>query len=264
MGPTPDWSPSRHGVEEIFEDDIFWDGGTNDVIEASEAFDPADSAFPNWSSPDPTASTNKSGAPPDPFLLLPAELLQQILSELSTPTVAALREVSRAFAHIPISFFHTLLRQDYPWIWEADSTTPVAHYSHWTQAVIDKAARKLANDTLQLAGHANSIVVSPEETTPSQARIAIIDATNAIDTDSTRPAATLKNDQAHVIPVFLPRIRTNWFKLYAALKKRGAEVSGLKNRERIWRDCEEIMRKIDEMRIRERDEGIRKLRRCIR
>ncbi|KJX92060.1 hypothetical protein TI39_contig5933g00001 [Zymoseptoria brevis] len=185
MGPTPGWSPSRHFVEKIFEDDIFWGHGTSDaalqqkqpktiddmgdrwehteammeyekklprckgyeksngqywehekgqeffiadplkdselvkllqdaVIEPSEAFDPADSAFPDWPSHDPPASPSKSSLPTDPFLLLPAELLQQILSELPTPTIAAVREASRASAHIPISFFHTLLRQDYP------------------------------------------------------------------------------------------------------------------------------------------------------
>ncbi|SMR63724.1 unnamed protein product [Zymoseptoria tritici ST99CH_3D1] len=337
MGPTPGWFPPRHGVEKIFEDDIFWDGGTNDgmpfhpwclvvyqraalqqkqpktiddmgdwwehtegmmehekelqrcmglkesngnywehqkgqeffiadplndpelvkllrdaVVEPSEDFNPADSAFPAWPTSYARASTIKSGAPTDPFLTLPAELLQQILGGLPTSTIAALREVSRAFAHIPISFFHTLLRQDYPWIWEADPKTPVAEYSHWTQAVTDKAALKLSNDTLQLAGQADSSAVSQQENTTAtdQSRTAIIDATNATYNDTTPPSAAHRSDQAHIVPVLLPRFRTNWFKLYVALKKRGTEVPGLKNRERIWRDCEEIMRKIDEMRRR--------------
>ncbi|EGP88400.1 uncharacterized protein MYCGRDRAFT_40891, partial [Zymoseptoria tritici IPO323] len=176
-----------------------------DATETSEHFDPAGSAFPSRTLPETTADQQQKTIL-DPFSTLPAELLQNILTELPNASIAAVREASRAFTHIPISFFYPLVRRDYPWIWEADQETLAAlpQYSQWTKAVIDKAARKL-NES---------------------------------------------GDIDHITPISLPRFETNWFKLYASLRKHSGSLPGLRNRERIWRDCQQIITMIDEMRAR--------------
>jgi hypothetical protein len=55
---------------------------------------------------------------------------------------------------------------------------------------------------------------------------------------------------AHTAPFHLPRDRTNWYTLYTLLTRhmRRGELKGLQNRARIWRNCEEAIRRIVEHR----------------
>ncbi|SMQ49914.1 unnamed protein product [Zymoseptoria tritici ST99CH_3D7] len=211
-----------------------------EAVETSQHFNPADSAFPPRAPNKSTAKSNQQqNTTLDPFSTLPAELLQQILAELPNTSIGAVREVSRAFTHIPISFFYPLVRRDYPWIWEADQETSAAlpQYSRWTKAVIDKAARKL-NKSGDLVSREEDKIVTGQHSTAS-------------DPDSlTNAAVGNGNDEDHITPISLPRFETNWFKLYASLKKHSGSLPGLRNRERIWRDCQQIMTMIDAMRAR--------------
>jgi hypothetical protein len=210
-----------------------------EAVDLSDDFNPTNSAFPDRV-PRTTTTTSKS----DPFLALPPELCQQILTHLPTPSVAALRLTSSAFTHLPISFFHHLLRQDFPWIWEADpaTTSALPIYSQWNQKVFDRA-------TQYLHGRADKNNTADQASAAGQEHSA----------DKESAAKTTSGD--YRTPLVLPRHQTNWFRLYVSIKnnskpknkkkkdpyiseRKGPKVPGLWNRERIWRDCEEYLRRI--------------------
>lgn len=48
----------------------------------------------------------------------------------------------------------------------------------------------------------------------------------------------------------LPPHRTNWYKLYCEITRHWAELKGLKNRARIWADCQNILHMITDCRDR--------------
>ncbi|SMY29086.1 unnamed protein product [Zymoseptoria tritici ST99CH_1A5] len=207
----------------------------NEAREVEDGFDPSQSAFSERHSPRPATDEQH-----DPFLTLPPELLQHILTLLPTPSIGAARTVSRAFTHIPISFFHHLLRKDFPWIWEVDAATSVAlpRYSKWTQKVVDDAAREPESDTFD----------PPDDEAGSQE-----DGGGSHVAQVAAAVGPAERNEGYNIPPVLPRFQTNWFKLYAALKKAGHSIPGLRNRERIWRDCGQILKKIDEMRVKDEE-----------
>ncbi|KJY02213.1 hypothetical protein TI39_contig78g00006 [Zymoseptoria brevis] len=203
------------------------------AAEVDDGFDASHSAFAERKSPPRTTDEQH-----DPFLALPPELLQHILTLLPTPSIGAVRTASLAFTHIPISFFHHLLRKDFPWIWEVDPDTSTAlpTYSKWTQKVVDDAAREPESDTFDPMDDGAGSQEDGGGTQEAEVAAAV------------EPA---ERNEGYNIPPVLPRFHTNWFKLYAALKKAGDSIPGLKNRERIWRDCGQILKKIDEMRVKD-------------
>jgi hypothetical protein len=224
-------------------------GILRDAVELSDSFDPTTSAFATRedSAMDPKNDTSTN----DPFLSLPPEILQHLLTYLPASSIGALRQSSRALTHIPISFFYHLLRKDFPWIWEADLETSKAlpKYSKWTGVVIKEAAREPEGEIIEPPGEVDSD--AGEEDTDA-AEDAAAAATATLTDDGVAGSNESSKDDYRQPPV-LPRFQTNWFKLYAALKKNGKEIPGLRNRERIWRDCGEIMKKIDEMRVRDKE-----------
>ncbi|KAF2169609.1 hypothetical protein M409DRAFT_52136 [Zasmidium cellare ATCC 36951] len=167
----------------------------------------------------------------DPFTTLPAELRLMILQDLPSQSIASLRLSSRAFRQLPISLWHHLLLKEMPWFWEAHPSTPLPTYSFWTT----KSEKDL-----------KSHPVAPENRNPVP------------------------------VPNTLDPTRTNWHRLYLLLKERENDekyrsLRGLRNRERIWMDCQEILRRIEEYRargeipvedvarlVRERTEGVRR------
>lgn len=48
---------------------------------------------------------------------------------------------------------------------------------------------------------------------------------------------------APLMPVRLPPQQTNWYQLYCNITRHWKELMGLQNRKRIWRDCEEILKR---------------------
>lgn len=56
----------------------------------------------------------------DPFLRLPVELKNMVLSHLSSRDIARLRLVSRSFRQLPKQLFFRLIMDELPWFWEFD------------------------------------------------------------------------------------------------------------------------------------------------
>ncbi|KAI9836032.1 MAG: hypothetical protein M1819_001643 [Sarea resinae] len=197
----------------------------------------------------------------DPFLTLPEELRLHLVDYLDSSDIAHLRQTSRAFQQLPNSLWYRILRREMPWLWEIWSRdTP----SVWaTIRTAQKIQDLLALDDAEAAQQRefrNQLQLYRDvihEEMPD-----IYDAFRATEpayhdlvpprTPSWPPPPPLHHAAAaSPSPLELPRDRTDWHKLFASLKRHGPEMKGLRNRRRIWKDVEEIVRRIEKG----RDEG---------
>jgi hypothetical protein len=175
----------------------------------------------------------------DPFARLPAELRDDILSHLDSKDIGNLRLCSRALYQLPQSTFHGLLKREAPWLWEAWTDRP---YSPWVGTV----AKKL-KDQSRAWDHRKEelekiIDILAEEGKPNGENEAAIQAVR----DRIRQEEATYNPPFEPIKVpLLPRAGTDWFQLCLAITKQGKDIKGLRNRQRIWKDCEEILDRIE-------------------
>jgi hypothetical protein len=185
----------------------------------------------------------------DLFVSLPAELLFEVLGYLRFKDIASLRMVSRAFRQLPISYFQKLLNRDMPWLWEARPTATTLKqlpYSFWATVTASEAERKLQkaqkeieclNDYVEIVSEEMPELKSLfEEALPGEIQ-AVLDAQQL----------EIENDEDRK-PFFLPPDRTNYYLLYVLIKRHWKELRGLRNRKRIWKDCEIIGKRIKRMR----------------
>lgn len=175
----------------------------------------------------------------DPFLQLPQELRFSVISHLSSPEIAHLRQCSRAFYQLPISLWHHLLVEEQPWLWEAYANSSP---SFWTLVTARQLqARQAAKDVYenQLQIYRNVIKSEMPELLDNWIRA--------------EPAYEEVAEPLEVpkLPVLLPKEKTNWYLVYKNLTVHGKEMKGLRNRRRIWKDVAEIVRRIAKY----RDEG---------
>jgi hypothetical protein len=70
---------------------------------------------------DPPATNHFDG-----FMKLPSELRYEILNSLSSRDIANLRVVTPAYRQLPVILFRTLVRQEMPWLFEAE-TMPIGN-----------------------------------------------------------------------------------------------------------------------------------------
>lgn len=178
------------------------------AISADPDFSPSSGAF-DIPAPLATATTSSSASnKADPFTLLPAELSLQILTHLPSSSIASLRLSSRAFRQLPQTLFHHLLRTEMPWLWEAS-----------------------------LPSSSTSEITFPYSFWTSK--------THSDFAENTRDVYSPSKDYRPIpVPDVLPPHQTNWYMLYLEIKRNWNELLGLSNRERIWMDCEEIVRRI--------------------
>lgn len=175
--------------------------------------------------------------PGDPFNVLPHELDIEILTHLSSSDIARLRLASRKFRQLPIFLWHDLLMREMPWLWEIWNSTP---YSRWacTSAQELEAADHRDNKAREYVRDYVRIVTEelPELTDTMNDALAAYE--EKADQDA-RHASTVR-------PYHLPHDKTNWFALYTLVTRhmRLGNLKGLRNRRRVWKDCEEILRRI--------------------
>ncbi|KAH6643341.1 hypothetical protein BKA67DRAFT_614262 [Truncatella angustata] len=148
----------------------------------------------------------------DVFSQLPWELRAQILLELGSQDVANLRLASRTFRHLPQSFFRSHTLRHMPWLWEAWSTLD---YSFWATTTANDLKFKKQSQRERLADLQIAIDALTEEATYV-----------------TTPAPYLSFN------------KTDWYRLRYELARNQSQLLGLKNRQRIWKDCEEILDRI--------------------
>jgi hypothetical protein len=185
----------------------------------------------------------------DPFIALPREVLHMILESSSSKDIANLRLASRAFTHLPIHLFAPLLKKEMPWLWEVwDQDTPTSPWAieSWCSLKQEFDRVEKIADELRYQQVLQRVVVTEEipyiwidwradRPWLSQNLVPVVqeylDAWVAKMTDS---ALICK----------LPRNKTNWYKVYSQITRHWGSMKGLRNRARIWRDCEQILKEI--------------------
>jgi hypothetical protein len=175
----------------------------------------------------------------DPFLQLPQELREHIVGYLSSPDVASLRLATRAFQQLPISLWYTLLRREMPWLWEVWSDHKPSFWTALEVPQIKAGAedREEYEEDIMIRRNVirQEMPEALEEWDKGESPYAGVDQK----AEAAKFASTIE---------MLPRNRTNWYVLYREIVKNWGELKGLRNRERIWGDVEDIVKQIKGLR----------------
>jgi hypothetical protein len=172
----------------------------------------------------------------DPFLSLPQELGLQILFQLEPKDVANLRLASRAFRQIPIYFWRRLLLRDMPWLWEAWSDDEPYLWATVPFAVLEEAQHELEILASQCEQYRDAIKVEMPDILDDW-----VAAENRMLAAWPDVVAECHAEAKNKLMIHLPIGKTNWFQLYADVKKYWDDLKGLRNRKRIWDDCERMI-----------------------
>jgi hypothetical protein len=190
--------------------------------------------------------------PTDPFIALPREVLHMILEPLSSQDIADLRLTSRAFTHLPIYIFANLLKKEMPWLWEAwDQDTPTSPWAieSWCSLKQEFDRVEKIADELRYQQVLQRVVITEEipdiwkdwradRPWLSQNLVPVVQ--EYLDVWISK-----MTDSALICK--LPKGKTNWYEVYAQIKRHWDSLKGLRNRARIWRDCEQIVEQIKRM-----------------
>jgi hypothetical protein len=169
----------------------------------------------------PFAASPGTGERVDRLGALPLDLRLHIVSFLDSTDLTNLRAASRAFTTLPNGVWYRLVRQDMPWLFEAWVEEIQHTPSFWTTMTANEI--KYVDNVRQRYFN----VLQDEH----MAQDGILDDLMA--------RAREGPDQ-----VRLSRASTNWHKVYTQIKAKWARLKGLHNRQRIWEDVEEIIRRI--------------------
>lgn len=227
-----------------------------EVLEAAIIPEEAGTVIDMSSSPfgDDTRQEQMPDYPPemdDWFLAFPRELTMIVMDYLCSKDIASLRLASRAFRHLPMSLWLRLLREELPSLWEAfDSAEPYLWALTTAQKMKDERARrqKAYDELLETrALHARVFREECPETWDAY-RADHEWLSQPIDdlVSMNAPYLTEKTLDRTLLAPYLPPNRTNWYLLYCGITKamKIGALKGLRNRERIWADCEEIVRRV--------------------
>ncbi|KAH7007386.1 hypothetical protein EDB80DRAFT_457265 [Ilyonectria destructans] len=218
------------------------------TISSDEGFNVQQSAFkPRRRSQEPSSSN-------DPFLSLPSRLIPKIASYLTNDEISALRLSSHAFEQLPISLWHQLLVDEFPFIYEAwcDNARPNSWVFPGAAYVMPTGLEE--EDSEQQHNREVDIIrpygqtALPEWNVYQLAHALFRE--SSVYNDGIRHRATMPWE-----PRGLPYDRTNWHKLFRDVTSNWKELKGLRNRARIWNDCVKIVDKIKQTRDRENAEG---------
>ncbi|KAL3458757.1 hypothetical protein BJX64DRAFT_212746 [Aspergillus heterothallicus] len=156
---------------------------------------------------------------------LPLDLRLHIVDLLGPKDIASLRAASRAFTRLPNSIWYRLIRDEMPWLWEAWDEREMEHTpSFWTTLTANEI--KYVDDVRKRYA---KVLTDDDAYGP---------VTDVVDYLLPRPRASVEQPR-------LPRADTDWHRVYAEIKTNWHQLKGLRNRQRIWEDVEEIMRRID-------------------
>lgn len=152
---------------------------------------------------------------------LPLDIHLLIVEFLDSADITSLRIASTAFTKLPSSVWYRLVRDEMPWLWEAWDEGEIEHTpSPWTMMTANEV--KLL---LEQRKHYSEIL--------AKERIPV----NGM-RDYLLPNPSARPD------VKLSRGNTNWHQVYVQIKQNWDRLKGLRNRQRIWDDVQEVMRRI--------------------
>jgi hypothetical protein len=208
------------------------------AVDTSPEFSPRNGAF-NILDP----MQERTGV--DSFHRLPVELRTEILDNLSSKDIASLRLASRVFSQLPVSYFQSLLRRECPWLWEAwptGSHPEHGSYPKWaymTGAEIGEITSRHERDIAILDDYCQIVKKDMPECASD------INAAYEVEFQAIQDAHRIQAEREEGKPFYLPPTKTNYFTLYTLITRHWQQLRGLQNRKRIWKDCEEILRRVD-------------------
>lgn len=139
--------------------------------------------------------------------------------------IVSLKPASRALRQFPLSLWYPLVREELPWLCEAwDENVcdyiPLIWTAITAQETKNIRTRELYNEVLR------------REYKSGELDPAVFD--------------ILVPPWPPTVPhrIKLPRGKTNWFEFYSAITRNWNKLKGLKNCWQIWKDVEEIIRRI--------------------
>lgn len=182
----------------------------------------------------------------DPFSKLPQELKLMVLSYLGLIDIANIRLASRCFRQLSQGFFRSLILRDMPWLWEAWSSM---EYSIWANTKASELKKRDKQHVERITEIEHALKVLAEEAHDSGDESINQNAVSAL-----QRLADDERSKSIPLPTPAPLLdadKTDWYLLLTKMARTGTRLLGLRNRRRIWKDCEEILDRID----RYRDEG---------
>lgn len=212
------------------------------AISDAEEFDSQSSPFPERPEEQELSTVQH-----DPFLKLPAELKHAIAWSLGSKDIAALRLSSRAFYHLPMNLWHTLMVREMPWVYEAWCDDPTPYPWAMADASYLKQVREREEEyTTERLRRAQVLRTDEPEFYP-------IWEENEPKSPPLSPELQAQTRQfvekkRAMAPVKLPRERTNWYQFYTDIKANERRLKGLRNRERIWGVVGEIVKNVKKCR----------------
>ncbi|KAF4972009.1 hypothetical protein FSARC_1339 [Fusarium sarcochroum] len=170
----------------------------------------------------------------DMFSRLPQELKLNILLDLDTWDIANLRLASRSFRQLPRLLFYYLALRELPWLYEAWTSLPLSFWATTTASEQKTLQRALKDAQSALAFNDSDEVKKECQRKVKELKEKI----------SARPTTPV---------TLLDRHKTDWYRLRIELTQKWAAMPGLRNRRRIWEDCQTIMNYMDAHRIKKTD-----------
>ncbi|KAL2842925.1 hypothetical protein BJY01DRAFT_216253 [Aspergillus pseudoustus] len=153
---------------------------------------------------------------------LPMDLRLYIISFLDSNDISSLRAASRAFTQLPNSVWYKLVRKEMPWLWEAWDEREVEHTpSFWTTITANEI--KYIDEIRKSYGK-----ILKQDHKGDEGIL-----------DYLFPRSDGVPEQMK-----LPRASTNWHAVFTAIKGNWDKLKGLRNRQRIWEDVEEVISRI--------------------
>lgn len=202
---------------------------------------------------------------------LPTELLQQIISTLDVSSLDALAQTNRILYHVTQLAFRDAIFTEMPWLWEVLEGTEYPKTRDWPRTWDPLCPPGLQPPRIDFWLHSAdeeeavwSIIVSedPEMADVAEAvkalnrqrREAITATYQAKQEAAVEAWYTFRKHVEHWIrqsqgATTYPNLgERNWRRLYRVCDPKTTKVPGLRNRARIWEECEKIMKHVSQAR----------------
>jgi hypothetical protein len=175
-----------------------------------------------------TQPTSSQHQPVDFFSSIPLEIRLMIVGYLGSDDITSLRAASRTFTTLPNNVWYRLIREEMPWLWEAWDESECKH----TPQIWTTVSTAQVKSILKSRERLSEVLRLEYMTHEDSEKVA----------ENWFPIPCDIPEQVH-----LPRLATDWHFVFVQINKDWNRLKGLRNRQRIWIDVEEIMRRIQNL-----------------
>lgn len=223
------WWSHKPGTEYLVSNPLYVPGLPEIILSAVKdeglgaSYDPCDQPRSSQSATNRHSPSHNSQA--DILSVLPAEIQLMIIDYLGSSDITSLSIASRAFAKLPNSVWYRLVRREMPWLWEA-----------WHESECNHSPSLWTNVT---TAEIKSVIRARSTYAKALCEDGYTEHTAEIVAEYRFPLSVIIPDQ-----VKLPRMSTDWRRVLVQIQLNWDRLKGLQNRQRIWVDVEEVVRRI--------------------